>query len=96
MKNLEKNSYVEEVLPLDSVVEYFEHFPVLVIDFTFYRLLLDEQGQPTANYDLLKNYKSYLKEDDHLILKVPQAIMARKLRQGKNYIPNAAYLNPEI
>ena len=57
VKNLEKNSYVEEVLPIDSVVEYFEHFPVLEIDFTFYRLLLDEQGRPTVNYELLKNYK---------------------------------------
>ena len=57
MKNLEKNSYVEEVLPIDSVVEYFEHFPVLEIDFTFYRLLLNEQGRPSTNYELLKNYK---------------------------------------
>ena len=87
---------MEEVLPIDSVVEYFEHFPVLEIDFTFYRLLLDDQGRQTINYELLKNYKSYLKADDRLILKVPQAIMARKLRQGKNYIKNAAYLNPEI
>jgi uncharacterized protein YecE (DUF72 family) len=96
VKNLEKHSYVEEVLPLDSVVEYFEHFPVLEIDFTFYRLLLNEQGRPTPNYELLKNYKSYLGVADRLILKVPQAIMAQKLRQGKNYIQNAAYLNPEI
>ncbi len=96
VKNLEKHSYVEEVLPLDSVVEYFEHFPVLEIDFTFYRLLLDDQGRQTVNYELLKNYKSYLKADDRLILKVPQAIMARKLRQEKNYLKNAAYLNPEI
>lgn len=51
VKNLEKHSYVEEVLPLDSVVEYFEHFPVLEIDFTFYRLLLDEQGRHTINYE---------------------------------------------
>ena len=96
MKNLEKNSYVEEVLPIDSVVEYFEHFPVLEIDFTFYRLLLNEQGRPTTNYELLKKYQHYLKADDRLILKVPQAIMAQNLRQGKNFIQNAAYLNPEI
>jgi len=32
------------------VGEYFEHFPVLEIDFTFYRLLLDQEGQPTQNY----------------------------------------------
>jgi hypothetical protein len=96
VKNLEKNSYVEEVLPIDSVAEYFEHFPVLEIDFTFYRMLLNEQGKPTPNYELLKKYQQYLKDDDRLILKVPQVIMAQKLRQGKNYIQNAAYLNPDI
>ena len=96
VKNLEKNSYVEEVLPIDSVVEYFAHFPVLEIDFTFYRLLLNEQGRPTANYELLKKYQHYLKNDDRLILKVPQVIMAQKLWQGKNFIQNAAYLNPDI
>jgi hypothetical protein len=29
-------SFTEEVLPVESVEEYFEHFPVLEIDFTFY------------------------------------------------------------
>jgi hypothetical protein len=28
-------SFIEEVLPVGSVEEYFEHFPVLEIDFTF-------------------------------------------------------------
>jgi uncharacterized protein YecE (DUF72 family) len=95
-KNLEKNSYIEEVLPIDSVIEYFRHFPVLEIDYTLYRLLLDEQGRPTNNYELLKNYKQYLKPDDRLILKVPQVIMAQKLRQDKSFIQNANYLNPDI
>jgi len=95
-KNLGENSYVEEVLPIDSVKEYFEHFPVLEIDFTFYRLLLTDQGRPTHNFELLKNYQQYLKSDDRIILKVPQVIMAQKLRQGKNYIKNANYLNPDI
>jgi hypothetical protein len=35
-------SYTEEVLPVDSVEEYFQHFSVLEIDFTFYRPLLDQ------------------------------------------------------
>jgi len=95
-KNLEKDSYIEEVLPIDSVVEYFEHFPVLEIDYTFYRLLLDEHGRPTNNYELLKNYQQYLRADDRIILKVPQVIMAQKLWQGKNYIQNANCLNPDI
>jgi hypothetical protein len=28
-------SFVEEVLPVESVVEYFEHFSILEIDYTF-------------------------------------------------------------
>lgn len=95
-KNLEKNSFIEEVLPIDSVKEYFEHFPVLEIDFSFYRLLLNEQGRPTNNYELLKKYKQYLKPEDRIILKVPQVIMAQKLRQGKSFIQNANCLNPDI
>ena len=30
-----EHTFTEEVLPVDSVAEYFEHFPVLEIDFTF-------------------------------------------------------------
>jgi hypothetical protein len=53
-------TFIEEVLPVDSVQEYFEHFPVLEIDFTFYRLLLDQDGQPIQNYHVLENYRPYL------------------------------------
>jgi len=49
-------TFIEEVPPVDSSKEYFEHFPVLEIDFPFYRLLLDQDGQPTQNYQVLKNF----------------------------------------
>lgn len=91
-----ERSLVEEVLPVDSVVEYFEHFPVLEIDFTFYRPLLDQSGKPTQNYQVLKKYHEYLKEGDNLLLKAPQAITAPKLRRGGEYRDNPAYLNPDI
>ena len=74
-------SFIEEVLPVDSVEEYFEHFPVLEIDFTFYRPLLDQNGQPTQNYQVLKTYARHLKEGDRIILKVPQLITAQKIRK---------------
>ena len=89
-------SFIEEVLPVDSVEEYFEHFPVLEIDFTFYRLLLDEHGQPTQNYQVLKSYSRHLKEGDRIILKVPQLVTAQKIRKGDQRIENPAYLNPKI
>ena len=66
----------EEVLPVDSVEEYFEHFPVLEIDFTFYRPLLDKSGKPTQNFLVLQKYCGHLKGEDHLLLKVPQVITA--------------------
>jgi len=89
-------SFTEEVLPVESVEEYFEHFPILEIDYTFYRPLLDKGGKPTPNYFTLKQYRQYLRKDDQLILKVPQVIFARRIRQGGKFVENEAYLNPEI
>jgi len=91
-----EKSFTEEVLPVESVEEYFEHFPILEIDYTFYRLLLDKSGKATPNYFTLKEYQQYLKKDDQLILKVPQLIFARRIRQGGKFVENETYLNPEI
>ncbi|MBW2623537.1 MAG: DUF72 domain-containing protein, partial [Deltaproteobacteria bacterium] len=38
--------YEDHVLPIESVREYFEHFSILELDFTFYRPLLDRDGTP--------------------------------------------------
>jgi uncharacterized protein YecE (DUF72 family) len=91
-----EKSFTEEVLPVGSVEEYFEHFPILEIDYTFYRTLLDKSGKPTPNYFTLKEYQQYLKKDDQLILKVPQLIIARRIRQRGKFVENETYLNPEI
>jgi uncharacterized protein YecE (DUF72 family) len=91
-----ERSFVEEVLPVESVEEYFEHFSILEIDYTFYRLLLDKSGKPTPNYFTLKENRQHLKKDDQLILKVPQLISARRIWHGGKFIENEAYLNPEI
>ncbi len=88
--------FVEQVLPIDSVEEYFEHFRVLEIDYTFYRPLTEPDGTPTQNYRLLSHYSQFIKEGDRLILKVPQEISAQRFHRGKEYIPNDDYLNPEI
>jgi hypothetical protein len=69
---------------------------VLELDFTFYRLLLEEGGEPTPNYHVLQRYRQCLKEGDSLILKVPQAICAQKLWRGGRYVVNESYLNGEI
>ncbi len=55
-----EHSFIEEVLPVDSVAEYFEHFPVLEIDFTFYRPLKDQNGKLTQTFKVLKAYQHHL------------------------------------
>lgn len=89
-------SFNEEVLPVDSVEEYFEHFSVLEIDYTFYRPLLEKDGKPTANYEVLKQYQKHLKPNHHLILKVPQIISAQKIRKGDTFVVNDGFLNPDV
>ena len=95
-KTVGGKSFVEEVLPVESVEEYFQHFHVLELDFTFYRLLLEEDGTPTPNYHVLQRYRQHLKEGDNLILKVPQAICAQKVWRRGKFVENNTYLNGEI
>jgi hypothetical protein len=89
-------TFNEETLPVDSVTEYFEHFPLLEIDYTFYRLLLEKDGKPTQNFHVLKSYWQHMKNEDHVLLKVPQIVIARKLRRGSAFVVNESYLNAEI
>jgi uncharacterized protein YecE (DUF72 family) len=95
-KVMKGKTFSEEILPVDSLEEYFDHFSILEIDYTFYQLLLDDQGQPTPNYFLLKKYGSFLKEKDFLFLKVPQVITARRIHRGPHFAPNKTHLNPEV
>jgi uncharacterized protein YecE (DUF72 family) len=95
-------SYGEEVLPVDSVQEYFEHFDTLEIDFTFYRLLLErdkkspQSYQPTTNYHVLKKYRENMKEGDGVILKIPRLVFAKKIYRSGKYIENESYLDAVI
>jgi uncharacterized protein YecE (DUF72 family) len=88
--------FIEAVLPVDSVEEYFEHFSVLEIDFTFYRPLLDRKAQPTQNYQVLQTYARHLKDGDRVLLKVPEMVMAPKIHRGDRFMPNPDCLNPKI
>jgi len=89
-------SFTEKVLPIESVQEYFEHFGVLELDFTFYRPLLETDGSPSQNYHVLQNYRQHLGEDDPLLLKVPQIVFAQKLWRGGKFIENPDYLNAGV
>jgi len=88
--------YDDHVLPIESVREYFEHFSILELDFTFYRPLLDRDGTPTSNYFVFQNYLKNIGSGNGLILKVPQTITAHRLRRKGEFVKNPDYLNPDI
>src|SRR4030042_6153650 len=46
-------TFNEETLPVESVTEYFEHFPLLKIDYTFYCPVLESSGNPSQNFNVL-------------------------------------------
>ncbi len=96
VKRVKGKSFVEEVLPVQSVVEYFQHFGTLELDFTFYRPLRGKDGQPTRNFHLLRAYRQYLGRDDRIIVKVPQIVFSKKLRRGGKFLSNDQYLDPAI
>jgi uncharacterized protein YecE (DUF72 family) len=96
IKVVGEHSFTEEVLPVDSVTEYFEHFPIMEIEFTFYRPLRDQNGKPTQTFQVLKAYQQHLRNGDSLLLKVPQMVTAPRLRRGNQYRDNPSYLNAEI
>lgn len=81
---------------MESVGEYFRHFPVLEIDYTFYSPLLDKGGEPTRTYNVLKRYREYMNKNDRVVLKVPRVISARKIWRGGKIVENETYLNREI
>ncbi|MFO7861297.1 MAG: DUF72 domain-containing protein [Desulfosalsimonas sp.] len=89
-------TFQEEVLPVESVEEYFEHFPVLELDYTFYSPLLEENGKPAKNFHVLKTYAQHITENDKVVMKVPRIISAQKIRRSGKYIKNETYLDPEI
>jgi uncharacterized protein YecE (DUF72 family) len=100
-KKVGGKSFPEEVLPVESVREYFEHFNILEIDFTFYRPLLDKdkaspgQLKPGPNYHVLKRYRDHMKEGDKVLLKVPQIICAKRLYRSGKFIENESFLSPD-
>ncbi len=89
-------SFTEKVLPVESVSEYFHHFSVLELDFTFYDTLLDANGMPTRTHRTLSAYARHLPHGSRLILKAPRMVFARKVKLKGAYTENAGYLDPAL
>jgi len=88
-------SFTERRVPIESVRDYFEHFEVLEIDFTFYRPLLEENDEPGSNYHVLSNYADHAPEDASFLLKAPQKFFARSLRRDGQFVDNPSFLDAE-
>jgi len=95
-KNIGKKEFTESLLPVDSVSEYFDHFSLLEIDFTFYSPLRNPDLSPARNHFVLEKYIHRLGPGDRLYVKVPQAVCARKLWRSGKWIDNPDFLNAEL
>ncbi|GAB4247368.1 DUF72 domain-containing protein [Deferrisoma sp.] len=94
-KRLAGQRFTEEVLPVESVAEYFEHFDLLEIDYTFYAPLLEVDGRPTPTLRVLRRYAEFAPAGAGFVLKAPQMFFAQKLLTGGRYVSNESYLDAE-
>ncbi|MBT8400943.1 MAG: DUF72 domain-containing protein [Rhodothermia bacterium] len=96
-RKLGGKSYEERTVPVESVHQFFEHFDVLEIDYTFYRPLRDPDGEATSNFFTLNRYAEHAPPSSRFLLKAPQTYFARKLRRRSNgkptYEENPDFLN---
>ncbi len=98
-KSVAGKSVEERLLPVASVEDYFQHFGVLEIDFTFYRPLLEATGKPSSNLFTLEHYADAAPANARFVLKAPQQFLARKLRRKVDgrfqYVDNPDFLDAE-
>jgi uncharacterized protein YecE (DUF72 family) len=92
-RSLGGRTYDVRKVPVASTRDYFEHFGVLEIDFTFYSLLRDEDGEPSSMYYHLSKYADHAPANAAFLLKVPQVIFARSLRRGGDFVSNDDFLD---
>jgi uncharacterized protein YecE (DUF72 family) len=92
-RKLGGRQYEEKRVPIESVADYFEHFGVLEIDFTFYRPLVEPDGEPSSNYHVLSNYADHAPDDAAFLVKAPQMFFARSLRRGGEFVDNTDFLD---
>lgn len=96
-RKLGGQTFEERSLPIASVADYFEHFEVLELDFTFYRPLREDDGEYSNNYFVLEKYLDNAPDEAIFFLKAPQMFSARKLRRSRggrpHYEENPRYLD---
>lgn len=98
-RKLGGKNYQEQTLPIRSVEDYFEHFEVLEIDFTYYRPLLNPDLTPSNNSFVLEQYASIAPDNARFLLKAPQEFFTRTKRRSRDgetyYEENEHFLNAD-
>ena len=98
-RKLAGQTFQEKTLPVESVRDYFAHFEVLELDFTYYRPLLNEDATTSNNYHVLDQYASNAPESARFLLKAPQQFFTRTLRRSQDgkttYVENQDFLNAD-
>jgi uncharacterized protein YecE (DUF72 family) len=92
-------TFEERVLPVESVRDYFAHFGVLELDFTYYRPLLEPSGEPSPNLRVLTEYARHAPPDALFLLKAPQQFITPTVRRARggdvSFEPNPNYLDAQ-
>lgn len=94
-RTLQGQTFEERRVPIESVRDYFEHFSILEIDFTFYRPLLEDDGEPSSNYFVLSKYADHAPDEAAFLLKAPRKYFARRRPQNGNFADNPTFLDAE-
>ncbi|MDX1419848.1 MAG: DUF72 domain-containing protein [Rubricoccaceae bacterium] len=98
-KRVGGEGFEERLLPVASVEDYFLHFGVLELDFTFYRPLLEPDGRSGPALFTLQAYAEHAPANARFLLKAPQAFAAQRLRRTVDgrpqFVDNPDYLDAE-
>lgn len=94
-----RGTFEERLLPIASAEDYFLHFSLLELDFTYYRPLRSPEGKDEAGAFTLRQYVEVVPPEPCLLLKCPRDFFSRQIRSSKggsvSYAPNPSYLDAD-
>ncbi len=84
-KKIGRKTFREDVLPVESVGEYFDHLDILEVDYTFYAPLRTADGDVARTSHVLAEHARFAPDDALFLLKVPEVFTAPKVRRAGRY-----------
>ncbi len=98
-KKTARGTFEERLLPIASAEDYFQHFSVLELDFTYYRPLRSADGKDEPGAFTLRHYAEVAPPEPSVYLKCPRDFFGRIRRSGTGanvrYEPNPTYLDAD-